>query len=45
MLLLGYRSAPRRPFIREALRVSGVRNDEFPCYNEYTCYTNVSLCR
>jgi hypothetical protein len=41
--------APLRdgPFIREALRVSGVRFDGSPNsnYNVYICYTNVSLCQ
>jgi hypothetical protein len=42
-------TAPLRngPFIREALRVSGVRFDGFPnsSYNEYICYTIVLLCQ
>jgi hypothetical protein len=43
VLSLGYCTASRIPFIREALRVSGVHFDGRPnsSYNEYTCYTNV----
>ncbi len=37
----------RRPFIREALRVGGVRSDGSPnsSYKEYICYAHVSLCQ
>jgi hypothetical protein len=45
---LGYRTAPRQPFIREALRVSGVRPDsdgrlDSSC-SQHTCYTNAPSC-
>jgi hypothetical protein len=46
MLPLGYCTAPRRLFTREALRMGEIRFDGKQSqleYNEYMCYTNVSL--